>query len=213
MRAARTLAVGLALSLLTNRALHAQVAVAGGDLPPPGYGTIRSDQLSIRITLADIELRFLPLDERVLRLVSRDGYDAIKGLIASRQSAIDSAAKGAALATPGLALVTFFALRADARFDPENVSLFYRNQIWRPVAIVPVTANFTGRQLPVRQQASAIFLFDSPLPVYELFDVAYGTVQSNAWQEALRRVERERGLVMMRWQAEQGDSTKPPSTP
>ena len=200
----------LALGLLQTRIAAAQVGVAGGDLPPAGYGTIRSDQLSIRLALDDIELRFLPLDERVLRLISKDGYDAITGLIASRRAAIDSAAAGAALATPGLALVTFFALRADARFDPENVSLLYRNQFWRPVAIVPVTANFTGRQLPVRQQASAIFLFDSPLPVYEQFDVAYGTVQSGAWQEALRRIDRERGLVMMRWQADQTDSTRRP---
>ena len=200
----------LALGLLQSGTAAAQAGVAGGDLPPAGYGTIRSDQLSIRLTLDDIELRFLPLDERVLRLISKDGYDAITGLIASRRAAIDSAAAGAALATPGLALVTFFALRADARFDPENVSLLYRNQFWRPVAIVPVTANFTGRQLPVRQQASAIFLFDSPLPVYEQFDVAYGTVQSGAWQEALRRIDRERGLVMMRWQADQTDSTRRP---
>jgi hypothetical protein len=206
MKTRRWLLVLLALGLLKTGTAEAQGEVASGDLPPAGYGTIRSDQLSIRLALDDIELRFLPLDERVLLLVSKDGYDALKGLIASRQHVIDSAASSAALSTPGLALVTFFALRADARFDPENVSLLYRNQLWRPVAIVPVTANFTGRQLPVRQQASAIFLFDNPLPVYEQFDVVYGTVQSSAWQEALRRVERERGLVMMRWRAEKGDS-------
>ncbi|MEO8633834.1 MAG: hypothetical protein ABI587_01015 [Gemmatimonadales bacterium] len=208
MRIARCLPALLALGIAWPAAMAAQGATDGGDLPPAGYGTIRSDQLSIRLALDDIELRFLPLDERVLRLVSKDGYDAIKGLIASRQTAIDSVAAGAALATPGLALVTFFALRADARFDPENVSLLYRNQFWRPVAIVPVTANFTGRQLPVRQQASAIYLFDNALPVYEQFDVVYGTVQSSAWQEALRRIDRERGLVMMRWQADQRDSAK-----
>ena len=208
MRTRHWLPTLLALGLLQTSSAAAQTESGSGDLPPAGYGTIRSDQLSVRLALADIELRFLPLDERVLRLVSKDGYDALKGLIASRQTAIDSAASNAALSTPGLALVTFFALRADARFDPENVSLLYRNQFWRPVAIVPVTANFTGRQLPVRQQASAIFLFDSPLPVYEQFDVVYGTAQSSAWQEALRRVDRERGLVIMRWQAEQGDSAK-----
>lgn len=210
MRTRRWLPALLALGLLQTGTVGAQDETLSGDLPPAGYGTIRSDQLSIRLTLDDIELRFLPLDERVLLLVAKDGYDALKGLIASRQTAIDSAASNAAVSTPGLVLVTFFALRADARFDPENVSLLYHNQLWRPVAIVPVTANFTGRQLPVRQQASAIFLFDNPLPVYEQFDVVYGTVQSSAWQEALRRIERERGLVMSRWRAEKGDTTARP---
>ena len=204
----RFLPILIALGLLRAGTAAAQGEPAGEDLPPAGFGSIRSDQLSIYLTLDDIELRFLPLDERVLRLVTKDGYDALEGLIASRRTAIDSAAASAALSTPGLALVSFFALRADARFDPENLSLLYHNQLWRPVAIVPVSANFTGRQLPVRQQASAIFLFDNPLPVFEAFDVVYGTVQSSAWQETLKRIDREKGLVIMRWQAAKGDSAK-----
>ena len=84
MRTRRWLPALLALGVLQTGTAGAQVEIAGGDLPPAGYGTIRSDQLSIRLALDDIELRFLPLDERVLRLVSKDGYDALKGLIASR---------------------------------------------------------------------------------------------------------------------------------
>ena len=50
----------LAVGLLQSETAAAQAGAAGGDLPPAGYGTIRSDQLSIRLALDDIELRFLP---------------------------------------------------------------------------------------------------------------------------------------------------------
>lgn len=206
MRRSVVVAIGLCVSAVPPAAAQ---AASGGELPPPGYGVLNQEQVSVRFGAGDIEVRFLPLDERVLRLVARDGYDALHGLVASRAAAIDSAARAAGLAEPGLALVSFFALRSDARFDPENLNLLYRNQLYRPVAMVPVTGNFTARQLNVRTQASAIYLFEIPLPVFEGFDLAYAGTQSGVWNEALRRIERARTQVMARWQSEKGDSAAP----
>jgi hypothetical protein len=200
------LSAGLSVAVSAN----AQQPVAGSDLPPAGYGTLNQDQLSVRLVAGDLELRFLPLDERVIRLIAKDGYDALHGVVVARQAQIDSAGRAAAVSNPGLALVSFFALQDDARFDPENVSLFYRNQFYRPTAIVPVTSTFTSRQLPVRRQASAIYLFELMLPVFESFDVAYGPSQSSAWNDILPRIERERVRVLSRWQAARRDSARQP---
>src|SRR5512143_1231942 len=189
-------------------AARAQAGIAGGELPPPGYGSLKQDNVSIRITLNDIDLRFLPLDERLLRLMAPDAYESLHGMVEARRAAIDSAAREAGVATPGLALVSFFALRSDARFDPENISLSYRNQFDRPAAIVPTSGNFSGRQLDVRRSASAIYLFDIPLPVYEQFDVLYGTSQASWSADISRRIEIERARVQSKWQAEKGDSGK-----
>jgi hypothetical protein len=188
----------------------AQGPGATGDLPPAGYGTLNQDQLSIRLQDGDIEVRLLPLEERLLRLVARDGYESLHGLVASRRAQIDSAAQTAGIANPGLALVTFFGLRDDARYDPQNVSLFYRNQFYRPTAIIPISSNFSSRQLPVRRQASAIFVFEMPLPIYEEFEVAYGSSVSTGWKDILPRLDRERGRALARWQAVRGDTTAPP---
>ena len=192
----------------------AQATIGGADLPPAGYGTLKQDQLSVRLQAGDIEVRLLPLDEQLLRLVAKDGYESLHGFVASRQGQIDSAAREAGLSSPGLALVTFFALRDDAQFDPQNVNLLYRNQLYRPAAMLPITANFTSRQLPVRRQASAIYLFDLPLPIFEQFDVVYAS-QSAGWKDILPLIQRERGRVVARWQAARGDTTteKPRATP
>ncbi len=210
MRRLRSMALLLMLGCARTVPAVAQGELAGGELPPPGYGALNQDQLSIRLASSDIEVRFVPLDERVLRLLAPDAYASLHGLVVSRQAAIDSAASASGLSTPGLALVSFFGRRSDARFDPENLSLSYHNQLWRPAAIVPYSSNFGGRQLDVRQQAIGIYLFESPLPVYEAFDVVYGSMTSNAWQDVLLRIERERNRVVSRWQSEKADSTKRP---
>jgi hypothetical protein len=193
-----TLLIGLALATSEARG-QGEITVA--DIFPAGFGTLNHDQLSVRFVAGDVEVRLLPLDERVLRLVAPDGYESLHGLVQARQAQIDSAAAAAGVGNPGLALVSFFALRDDARFDPQNVSLFYHNQFYRPVAIIPITATFTARQLPVRRQASGIYLFEVPVPVFEQFDIAYGAIQSKAWNDILPRVERERGRVLARAQA------------
>jgi hypothetical protein len=62
----------------------------------------------------------------------------------------------------------------------------------------------------VRQQASAIYLFELTVPVFESFDVAYGPSQTSAWSDILPRIERERVRVLSRWQAARPDSTARP---
>jgi hypothetical protein len=180
---------------------EAQNQEAPGDLIPVGYGSLNQDQLSIRLQNTDLEVRVLPLDERLLRLVSTDGYASLHALVADRQAQIDSAAREAGLTNPGLVLVSFFGRRDDARFDPQNVNLIYRSQFYRPAAIVPITGNFSSRQLALRRQASAIYLYDVRLPIFESFDVSYADQQSSAWTDILPVLERERGRALSRWQA------------
>lgn len=199
----------ISLALAAGEA-RGQSGIAAADLPPAGFGTLNQDQLSVRFVAGDIEVRVLPLDERVLRLVAKDGYESLHGLVQTRQAQIDSAAARAGLGNPGLALVSFFALRDDARFDPENISLFYHNQLYRPIAIIPIGGMFTARQLPVRRKASAIYLFEVPVPVFEQFDITYGAIQSSAWNDILPRVERERGRVLSRAQATRDTATSRP---
>jgi len=190
---------------------RAQDGVVSGDLPPVGFGSFSQEQLSVRFGAQDLEVRFLPLDERLLRLLAKDAYASLHGLLVERQGQIDSVSRLSGVGSPGVALVSFFALRRDARFEPENLTLLYRNQFRRPTAILPYTANFSSRQLGVREQATAIYIFDAPLPVFEEFGISYGAVTTSAWKDALRRIERERARVIARWQTERerSDSTQP----
>ncbi len=200
----RALLLTLALSAATEG--QAQEAIAGGELPPVGYGSLRQDNVSMRLTLSDVELRLLPLDERLLRLMAPDAYQSLRGLVDAHRAEIDSATRIAGVTNPGLLLVSFFGLRSGTQFDPSNVSLVYRNQLNRPLAIISHTANFSSRQLDARASATGLLVFDEPLPVYERFELQYGTAKASWNDDILRRIERERSRVQSRTQSLKPDS-------
>ena len=159
------------------RAAARPAAGAGGrraTLPPGGYGSLTQNDLALRIRTPDIEVRFIPLDPRVTRLLARDTWESLRSLVAIRRAAIDSVANMSGVSRPGLALVTFFGQRADARFDPQTLTLLIRSREFRPLGIVPFSGRFTSQQLDVREQVSAIYLFEEDLPVNDSFIVLYG---------------------------------------
>ncbi|MFN8653037.1 MAG: hypothetical protein U0133_14130 [Gemmatimonadales bacterium] len=209
MRRLGRLVIGVLATGILGSVPAAGQAIAGGELPPAGYGSLKQDNINLRISGTEIEVRFLPLDERLTRLLAPDAYTSLHGLVESKRAAIEAAARQSGLTNPGLVLVSFFALRPAAQFDPDLVNISYRGQFERPAAIVPYTSNFSGRQLDVRQQASAIYLFDEPLPVFEPFEVVYGGGKA-AWNdEVLRRIGVERVRVQSRAAADQKpDSAK-----
>jgi hypothetical protein len=173
-----------------------------GGLPPAGYGTLNQDKLAVTIRSDELEIRFVPLDERVIRLLAPDSYQSLHELVTSRQQAIDSLN----LATPGLVLVTFFGLSPDVLFNPQLVSIEVLSRSYRPAGVVPYSSNFGSGQLGRREQATGIVVFDTELAVYEPMTFSYGLLRTNAWERNLGTIERERSRVTLRAQqaAEEG---------
>ena len=170
---------------------------AQGDLPPAGFGTLNQDDIALTLRQEDLEIRIVPLDERVLRLLAPDAYASLHGILQARSAQVDSIGRRNGVAVPGILFVTFFARRNGARFDPQNLNVLIRNQLYRAIGIVPYSSNFNAQQLDVRQQASGLFLFEPTLPVFEPFAVSYGATSSD-WEGKLTRIQRERGRVMGR---------------
>lgn len=175
-------------------------------LPPPGYGSLRQSDLSLNLRSDELDVRLVPLDERVTRLLARDAYESLQSLVHSRRGSIDSVARMYGISAPGLALVTFFGGREGARFDPSTLTLGIRNQILRPRGIVPFSPRFSAQQLDVREQVSAIFVFDELLPVTDDFNFGYRGRTSESWGNKQRLLDRERGRVAARARVTRPDS-------
>lgn len=202
-----TALLGWAWALLAAAPALAQDGRGALDpLPPPGYGSLTQSDLALRVRSDELEVRLLPLDERVTRLLARDSYQSLQSLVHSRRSSIDSLAKLSGISAPGLALVTFFGGREGARFDPQTLTLVIRNGVLRPRGIVPFSPRFTSQQLNVREQVSAIFLFDELLPVTDDFSFSYQGRNSEDWQNKQRLLDRERGRVAARSRVTRPDS-------
>lgn len=175
---------------------------------PPGYGSLSQNELALRVSDNDLEIRFVPLDPAITPLLARDAYQSLRQLIESRRRAIDSVASRAGVSRPGLALVSFFGLRPEVRFDPQTLTLLIRNRVFRPLGIIPLNARFTSQQLGVREQASAIYVFEEEIPVDDSFTFSYGVLTSEDWQRKQPLLDRERARVAARSRTEPRDTTR-----
>jgi hypothetical protein len=175
---------------------------------PAGYGTMTQNDLALRVQNDDLEIRFVPLDLRVTRLLARDAYQSLLGLVEANRRGIDSVASRAGVSQPGLALVSFFGRRPDVHFDAQTLTLLVRNRVLRPTGTLPLTPRFTSGQLGVRDQASAIYVFEETIPVDDSFTFSYASLTSDDWQGKQPALERERARVAARAREQPRDTTR-----
>jgi len=196
----RRTSIAAALFTLAAGCAHAQVpdstarpdSTATDTVTVPVYGRLNQNDIAIRMRNDEIDLRFVPLDQRLTSLLSQDGATALDRLVDHHRAAIDSAGRDAGVTEPGLALVTFYGLKDGVRFDPQLVTITARGRLLRPLAIVPLSPRFGGGQLDARESAMAIYLYEELLPVWDPFTVSYGTLTSADWSQRLPTLDRER---------------------
>jgi hypothetical protein len=175
---------------------------------PPGYGSLSQNDLALRVRNDELEIRFVPLDSRIMPLLARDAHQSLRNLVETHRRAIDSVAARAGVSQPGLALVTFFGQRPEVRFDPQTLTLLIRNQLFRPLGLIPLNAKFASQQLGVREQASAIYLFEQDIPVDDSFTMTYAELASEDWQGKQPLLDRERARVSARARSQRRDTTR-----
>ena len=193
-------------------AVLAAMLLVAQDTVPPGYGTLKRDDIVVRFTTGTVEVQFLPLDEGVIRLLATDTYQSLTQLIGSRQDDIAAAAERAGMDDPTLVLVTFYGLVPQARFNPEDLNISSRGRLFRPGGIVPLSPTWGSYQLEARQQAVAIYLFEGGISFRETLTVTYQGLTNGSWGRAIRLLDQERSRVRARAQA-QGASPPPPPLP
>jgi hypothetical protein len=209
------IALVAAAALLSAPSMHAQTpqgppvpqGVTGPDpsrpLPaaeqtvPPGFGSLRQDDLILKLRTPALEIRFMPLDSRVGNLLGTDAYQSLSGLLEANRPRIDSVARDRGVSRPGVAFVSFFGIQAGAFFDADVVAILFRGRLLRPIGVVPYTPQFSGGRLEPRQLVSAFYLFEEQIPVLEPFTLQYSNASAD-WSSRLQLINRERQKVLAR---------------
>ena len=168
------------------------------DLVPPGFGSLRQDDIAIQIATPALVVRAIPLDEAVLRTLSPDSYDALHNLLVSRRAQADSIARRAGAPRARVWYVTFNGVEPESRFSPRDLLVSSAGREFRPLDVVPLTRGFGEQRVRQREPQSALYVFDGALDVSQPVVVTYEGVQSAGWAQALRRIERERALIRSR---------------
>jgi hypothetical protein len=189
------LSLAAAIAPLAARAQSAADSSRTDNLPTD-KGQLSLSSVTVNLTNTNLEVVFVPLDERVLRLLTRDSYLSLERLIQQHQSGIDSAASVAGVTSPGLAFVSFHGLAPNTRFDPQLLTLTFHGQQYRPAAWVALSPTFSNQQLDIREQVQAIFIFRRDIPVKEVFTLSYLAANTDDWGNRLTRFDEERTRIL-----------------
>lgn len=168
------------------------------DLIPAGYGSLRQDDIAMRVQLPGYLVKAIPMDESVIRVLSPDSYRALRDLLQSRRSRIDALAARTGGRQPVVLYVSFYGLEADARFSPEEVVIRSSGRDFRPAEIIPLSSGFGEQRLRQRETQTALYVFDEAVNIGQPLTLTVEGVENNSWGATLRAIERERSLVRSR---------------
>jgi len=168
-------------------------------LPPPGFGTLRQDDISLRLTISSLQVRATPLDESIIRLLSPDSYRAMSELKRSKSEAIAAVGRRNAVRDLSLWYVSFFAVeQGETRFSPREFIITNVGRDFRPLDILPITPGFGEQRLRQNGRQDGLYVFDGQLDVQQPLTVSYETARNDSWGQMLPQIERERALVKSR---------------
>lgn len=170
---------------------------AGEDasLVPPGYGTLRQDDVSLSLRSGDLQVKVTPLAESVIRLTAPDTYRRLHGIAESHRSALVAETGRHA---PTLFLVSFFSLAPDVTYEPEDVEIVSRGLRYRPLAIRPVTPGWGAQRLDQRETRLAVYAFGGAIDLDGEMAVEYRGARNARWRRIVTELQAEREKVRAR---------------
>lgn len=174
---------------------------------PPGFGSLRQDDIAIRVDINQLQVKAIPVEESVIRTLGSDSYRALHDLVESRRERLNQIAQRRGMSGYRVWYVTFFALQPDQPYSPQEFVVVNNGREYRPLDVLPLSAGFGAPRLRMRETQSALYMFDVGVDVQQPTTVQIENERSDSWQQVIRRVERERALIRSRAQARQGQQT------
>jgi hypothetical protein len=169
-------------------------------LIPAGFGTLRQDQVAIRVQTLGLTVSAIPLDESVIRTLAPDSYRTLRALRESKTPALDALRARLGLERIQAWYVTFFNVQqGDARFDAFDLLVHSVGQDFRPLDALPLTTGFGDGRVAQRGKQSAVYAFDPQIDLNQPLTVTTLGQQTTTWgDDILPVIERERSLVWSR---------------
>jgi hypothetical protein len=165
---------------------------------PAGYGSLRQDDIAVKIQLPALLVRAIPLDESILRVLSPDSYRALRDLREGKRAEIERVSSRQGERNPSLWYVSFYGLQPDTPFSPQEVVIASGGRDYRPLDVLPLSAGFGQQRVGQREVQSAIYLFDDGVDPNQPLTVSVQGAQSASWRAQLPVIERERAVIRSR---------------
>jgi len=168
-------------------------------LVPAGFGSLRQDDIALRVSQFGLQVRAIPLDETVIRVLSPDSYRAMREIVASQGERLAAIQRRTALPRLSLWYVSFFAIeQGETRFSPMEFNISNVGRDFQPVDVIPLSPGFGSQRLRQREVQSGLYVFDGQVDVNQPLAILYETARNDEWSILLHRIERERALARSR---------------
>ena len=164
-------------------------------LIPPNFGTLKQDDIAIHVQVNQVQVRAIPLDEAVIRVLAPDSYRSLRGLRESRREAVDRLAARYMLRERNVWFVSFYGLAPDARFSPGELTLSVSGRDYRPLEVIALSNGFGEQRLDVRETQSALYLFADGIDLSQPIVVRMQGTEDASWGAIVQRIEQERALI------------------
>ncbi|MDH5642672.1 MAG: hypothetical protein OEY63_00610 [Gemmatimonadota bacterium] len=151
-------------------------------------GALNATDVSVQFTAGATIVRFMPLEEELLRLMSPDTRSALTPL----KDRIDDQTRFESTTERFAVLVTFFGLQPDAHFSPDEIQILSRNQMFFPFDVKPITPQWHQHRVNQGESVSAVYWFPSGITIWEPIEFVYGEHKTDDWSRIIPTLERER---------------------
>ena len=164
----------------------------GADPEPGRSGTLRQDEISVRMTVGDVRVELTPLVGWVLQAAAPDTRDRLTRIARAHAS---GQGRGTGEAEAVLFLVTFSSMRPGAEFQPEDLHLISRGLRERPLAIRAITPGWGSQRLGQQESAVAVYAYPASVDLSRDVVVSYQGEEDASWSNIVSAVEAERGRI------------------
>ncbi len=168
-------------------------------LIPAGLGSLRQEDIAMRLVVQGLQVRVIPLDEGFIRTLSPDSYRTLHDIGLSKRAEIAEIVRRTGVPSVSLWYVSFFNVQqGEARYSAQDVILTTMGRDFRPLDILPLTPGFGNQRLRQREQAHALFVFDGAINPNQNLSLTLEAQTGGDWRAVVQRVERERALIRSR---------------
>ena len=159
---------------------------------PGGFGTLREDDVSLRVVVDGVQVRLTPLDPRVIRLTAPDTWRRLEAL---RDEVAPTMPVGASLFLVSIQTEA----PGGAEFDAEDVAVLHRGRRLLPERIQGRTPGWGTGRLQPRRTEQAVHAFAADVdPLLDLALEVRGQIDGSWATSVLPRLDAERARVRAR---------------
>ena len=163
-----------------------------GVVNPERSGSLRQDQISVRMAAGVLLIEVTPLAAWVLEAAAPDTRDRLRRIADAHGSEL---ARRSGSLEPALFLVSFTSRQPGAEFQPDDLHLVSRGLRERPAGIRAITPGWGSHRLEQQATAQAVYAYAGGVDLTRELTVAYQGTEDSSWSSRLAVIEDERARI------------------